>query len=171
MENKTTVKIKKQKFGYTILLCSEWMREYWRSLAAFVYILICLFDFIIMPTAYTIIYRKIDTKEILLNISDLDPQAQTIAISSLIPNLSREWKPLTLQESGLFHLAFGAILTGATLMGGLVRNNLAKNGINPYEHYQHVYETIEEKNIRNENIINENNKENTNNPSDRIINR
>lgn len=104
-----------------------------------------------MPTAYTIIYRKIDTKEILLNISSLDSQAQVIAISSLIPNLSREWKPLTLQESGLFHLAFGAILTGATLMGGLVRNNLAKHGINPYEHYQQFYETIEERKEKIEN--------------------
>ncbi|MCS7317759.1 MAG: hypothetical protein NZZ41_05565 [Candidatus Dojkabacteria bacterium] len=123
------------KKKYTLLKLSEWLREYWRSLCALVYILICLFDFMIMPIVYTSIYNKIDTKELLLNISQLDTQAQVVAVTSIIPSMSREWKPLTLQESGLFHISFGAILTGAALMGGLVRNNLAKNGINPYDHY------------------------------------
>jgi hypothetical protein len=51
---------------------------------AFTYILICIFDFIVFPT-------------LMLSIQKTNPTTP-------------QWSPLTLVESGLFHISMGAIL-------------------------------------------------------------
>ena len=58
--------------------------RYWRPCTAWMYSLICLFDFMIAPIIYLFV------------------QAQT---GNII-----QWAPVTLQASGLFHLAMGAII-------------------------------------------------------------
>lgn len=86
-----------------------WLR--WRHLAAYVYIAICLFDFIIMPSVFEI-HNKIDpvyAVELALKFSDSGERQTALTI---LMN-KRSWTPLTLDASGTFHIAFGAILGAA----------------------------------------------------------
>lgn len=64
----------------------SWMIEKWRPLMAITYMVICLFDFIAGPVFF--------------NLLQFNTAAQTLTM----------WKPLTLEGSGLFHLAMGAVL-------------------------------------------------------------
>lgn len=63
----------------------EWIKSKWRPLMAYVYMAICVFDFILAPL--TRIWFSIYTK------------------TDLVP-----WQSLTLSEGGLFHLSMGTIL-------------------------------------------------------------
>lgn len=84
-------------------------KKFWRPMAAYIYLAICIFDFMGAPlwiehanqtinvAAFEEI-RKFDNKEV-----------QIKAIEHIELG-NRSWTPLTLQGGGLFHLAFGAIL-------------------------------------------------------------
>lgn len=65
---------------------NEWMNRKWRPMMAMTYMAINLFDFIIGPVFFNLLQYKSATDAIV------------------------QWAPLTLQGSGLIHLAFGAIL-------------------------------------------------------------
>lgn len=69
----------------------SWFRFQWRPMMAWVYMAICLFDFIIAPTAVSVLITF---------------------YKSTIP----VWTALTLASGGLIHVAFGAIL-GVTAWG------------------------------------------------------
>ena len=64
----------------------EWMNRKWRPAMAWTYMAICIFDFIVGPVFFNILQYYTITQQL-----DM-------------------WSPLTLQGSGLIHLAFGAIL-------------------------------------------------------------
>lgn len=83
----------------------------WQALAGVVYLLICIFDFIIVPTWIGL--NRIDIQEILTVSKEAvtDPAVQML----LIENLTQQHTPFTLQGGGLFHLAFGALLTGSAI--------------------------------------------------------
>lgn len=68
-----------------------WFKSYWRPAAAWLYLFINLFDFVIGPVITMILPKIIG--------------------STYVP-----WAPLTLSGGGLFHLAFGAII-GVTAWG------------------------------------------------------
>lgn len=64
----------------------SWMKQYWRPCMAYLYMMICFFDFIGFPLA-----------------------------SMLLPHFITgvtyaAWKPITLEGGGMIHMAFGAIL-------------------------------------------------------------
>jgi len=64
----------------------SWFREHWRPMMAYVYMLICLMDFVGFPL-----------------------------ISMFLPAILKTgmylpWKTLTLESGGMIHMAFGAIL-------------------------------------------------------------
>lgn len=63
----------------------NWMVRYWRPVMGWIYALICLFDFVIAPTV-------------------------TIILTAITKTNIPEWKSLTLENGGLIHLAFAAIL-------------------------------------------------------------
>lgn len=67
-------------------ICKEhWWKAYWRPTMAWLYMAICLCDFILFPIATMII----------------------------LPSLKIDyvaWKPITLDNGGIVHFAFGAIL-------------------------------------------------------------
>lgn len=63
----------------------NWMKSYWRPVMGWIYALICLFDFVIAPTI-------------------------TIVVSGITEVPLPVWKSLTLENGGLIHLAFAAIL-------------------------------------------------------------
>lgn len=64
----------------------DWMNRKWRPATAVTYIVICIFDFLVAPLLTFVFYNSHATS--------------TYA----------QWVPLTLQGSGLFHMAMGAII-------------------------------------------------------------
>ena len=63
----------------------SWIHNTWRPAMAWMYLVVCVTDFIIFPVLWSIFNAK---------------------INSAIP----PWEPLTLKGAGLFHLAMGAVL-------------------------------------------------------------
>jgi hypothetical protein len=80
-----------------------WLNRTWRPAAAVVYLLICLFDFIVAPAFMG--FKSATIAQMAASVKGLDPTIATALINARTP-----WEPLTLQGSGLFHVAFGAIL-------------------------------------------------------------
>jgi hypothetical protein len=64
----------------------HWMREYWRPLMAMQYLIVCIFDFVLAPIAWTAFQAY---------------QHQA---------LLTQWNPTTLGSGGTYHLAMGAVL-------------------------------------------------------------
>ncbi len=80
-----------------------------------VYLIICSFDFIIVPTWIGLHRPNMLAFIEILNTVD-DPKIQF----ELMHKLTGQHSPFTLSGGGLFHLAFGALLTGSSL--GLNKN-------------------------------------------------
>ena len=83
----------------------SWIAENWRPAAAVIYLIICLFDFILAPTFMFLTRETTDHLVRVLVDSNLDPSVQAIMVQ---PRAA--WVPLTLQGAGMFHIAFGGIL-------------------------------------------------------------
>lgn len=84
--------------------------EGWKTLIAVIYALICIMDFILIPIGLNAMRKEVDTN-LKDSLKGLDPIAQVEFIKAIY----RQYTPLTLQGNGVFHLAFGAILTGSAL--------------------------------------------------------
>ena len=63
----------------------DWMARRWRPMMGWMYMVVCMFDFVIAPVAWAFLQAKLG-----------QPVTQ--------------WKPLTLEGAGLFHMAMGAVL-------------------------------------------------------------
>lgn len=63
----------------------SWIKHYWRPATAWTYTFICLFDFVLAPIITMLFFRETGADYL-------------------------QWDPLTLKESGFFHLAMGAII-------------------------------------------------------------
>jgi hypothetical protein len=83
--------------------------EGWKSLLALVYALICVFDFIVIPAWIGATRVQLDTSVFAQSDVDHDIQMQLIELAWA------PYEPLTLKGAGMFHLAFGALLTGSAL--------------------------------------------------------
>ena len=77
----------KQADSTEILPGGDWMSSKWRPAMGWMYMVVCIFDFIIFPILWTLIQAY-------------DHQGMVTA----------EWDPLTLKGGGLFHVAMGAVL-------------------------------------------------------------
>lgn len=62
-----------------------WIKHYWRPIMAYQYALVCLFDFIIAPVLTMLLAKATGAGYI-------------------------QWVPLTLQDSGFYHLSMAAII-------------------------------------------------------------
>lgn len=101
-------------------------KKYWRPIAAYVYLGICIFDFAGMPAYMEWQNREVNTAAF-AEIRTLEPQVQMKALETL--DLGRaEWKPLTLEGGALFHLAFGAILGVAAWTRGAEKTAAINQG-------------------------------------------
>ena len=81
---------------------------YWRWTALSVYLVICLYDFMVVPIWYGLNRPDLATFIEILNTVE-DPLIQL----ELMKKLTGQHNPFTLMNGGIFHLAFGAILTGS----------------------------------------------------------
>ena len=85
--------------------------EGWKSLMAIIYAIICIFDFIIVPSFMGMVQKsQADTLD-LTQLVTLDPAVQIQLLKSLVV----QHEPFTLRGAGMFHLAFGALLTGSAI--------------------------------------------------------
>jgi len=87
----------------------------WKIHAAYVYLCICIFDFILVPTFIGVV--SVTWEEIFVIIKDMPLEVQLELVKS------RVWEPLTLKGGGLFHLAFGALLTGSAVTEKIQKSN------------------------------------------------
>lgn len=85
----------------------------WQRLAAYTYITICIFDFMIVPMWFGIVRASINPLELLKQVSAFELDASTQL--AIVQAYTFQHMPFTLQGGGLFHLAFGALLTGTTI--------------------------------------------------------
>ncbi|CAB4168150.1 hypothetical protein UFOVP1666_33 [uncultured Caudovirales phage] len=68
---------------------AEHWKNSWRSSMGWMYMMVCVFDFIIFP----ILWATVQFWE-----------------NEVANDAFRQWSPLTLQGAGLFHMAMGAVL-------------------------------------------------------------
>jgi hypothetical protein len=64
---------------------NDWISAKWRPMMGWMYMTVCIFDFIIFPMLWS---------------------GTQVSIHQTVT----EWEPLTLKGSGLFHMAMGAVL-------------------------------------------------------------
>jgi hypothetical protein len=91
-----------------------WLQEDegWKSILAIVYAAICLFDFIISPIMW-----NMNRQEALLmaNAIAINGGIHSDIAADMLKAVYREHTPYTLKGAGMFHLAFGALLTGSAI--------------------------------------------------------
>jgi polyferredoxin len=68
-----------------------WINNRWRPAMGWMYLVVCVFDFVIFPVAWAM-------------------------LKSVLGEPVTAWEPLTLQGAGLFHISMGAVL-GITAWG------------------------------------------------------
>lgn len=92
-------------------------KRFWRPLAAYVYIIICIFDFMGAPIWLEHANQTVNVEafEQIAKFEDKDVQMKLIENMELG---NRSWEPLTLMGGAFFHLAFGAILGVSALTRG-----------------------------------------------------
>lgn len=87
----------------------SWLQTKWRPITAMVYLVICIFDFIIAPVLWTFVQ------------------------SHYSGSITNQWQPLTLVGSGLFHMAFGAILGVSAFTRGQEKIARVNTGYDSYD--------------------------------------
>ena len=81
----------------------------WQRLCAICYIIICVYDFMIVPIWFGLV-----RVEVPITVEDLLKFDVAVQIR-MIEAYTFQHQPFTLQGGGLFHLSFGALLTGSTI--------------------------------------------------------
>ena len=89
----------------------QWLKDNWKSIAAIVYLTICLVDFVVVPAV--IGYDKIIRFDKIMQMAIDHPHIVEVIKAEFRP--VTDWIPFTLRGGGLFHISFGAILTGIVL--------------------------------------------------------
>ena len=89
------------------------MRDYWRWTALITYLVICVYDFVVVPVWYGISRAMLlDVDAYMLNLQLIDdPLVQMEYLKRLVS----QHEPFTLKGGGLFHLSFGALLTSSSI--------------------------------------------------------
>lgn len=92
-------------------------KRFWRPLAAYVYIIICVFDFMGAPIWLEHANQTVNVAafEQIAKFEDKEVQMKLIENMELG---NRTWEPLTLMGGAFFHLAFGSILGIAAFTRG-----------------------------------------------------
>lgn len=99
----------------------RWYQTVWLPFAAATYIVICIFDFIIMPVYVTAHNSRIENAVFkTLEAKDAAEFADGLVRAN---QAARQWNPLTLLGAGMFHLSFGALLTGGAVTRGMAKRS------------------------------------------------
>ena len=84
----------------------------WRWSALIVYLVICVFDFVLVPVYMA---AQVPYLEVFVDIIQRLPDDPLVRLD-MMKIMTGTHEPFTLMGGGIFHLAFGALLTG-TAMG------------------------------------------------------
>jgi hypothetical protein len=89
----------------------DWMteREGWKAFSGGVYLFICVFDFVVVPIWFGLTREPLPIEKLIQFESGVQVQ--------LIESYTKQHEPFTLKGAGMFHLAFGALLTGSAISG------------------------------------------------------
>lgn len=89
----------------------DWMteREGWKAFSGGVYLFICIFDFVVVPMWFGLTRETVPIEKLL----EFDKTVQI----QIIEAHTYQHDPFTLKGAGMFHLAFGALLTGSAIAG------------------------------------------------------
>lgn len=91
---------------------TEWQWTWhWKSVAAVVYLAICVCDFLVMPLYREYTYTRIPIYQMVELARTMDDGAERIEALRILKE-DRAWTPIT---NDMFHIAFGAILGVAAL--------------------------------------------------------
>lgn len=82
----------------------DWMNAKWRPMMGWMYMVVCIADFVLFPILWSLVQTLGDGK------------------------VESQWMPITLQGAGLFHIAMGAILGIAAYGRTQEKLNGANNG-------------------------------------------
>jgi len=82
----------------------------WHSIAAYVYLTICVYDFILVPVWMGLVRAFLVPFD-----ADMLIPFETSVQLRLLEAYTFQHEPFTLKGGGLFHLSFGALLTGSTM--------------------------------------------------------
>jgi hypothetical protein len=82
----------------------------WRWAALSIYLLICFYDFMFVP-----IWYGLNRPDITQFMEIIESTEHVLVQMELMQKLTGQHSPFTLMGGGLFHLAFGAILTGSAV--------------------------------------------------------
>ena len=86
----------------------------WRWTALIVYLVICIYDFMVVPIYYGVARMGLNLADYMSHLQEIeDPLVQMEYLKKLVS----QHEPFTLKGGGLFHLAFGALLTGSVFGG------------------------------------------------------
>jgi hypothetical protein len=96
----------------------DWIQKKWRPMMAVMYMMVCIFDFIIFPILFTVVQFW-------------ETQAANDAF--------RQWQPLTLLGGGLFHVAMGAVLGVTAWSRGQEKIAGVSNGSNTLQSMPATY--------------------------------
>ena len=82
----------------------------WRNIVVTVYLVICIYDFMVVPIYYGVARMGLDLTDYMSHLQEIeDPIVQLEYLKKLVS----QHEPFTLKGGGLFHLSFGAIITGS----------------------------------------------------------
>lgn len=96
----------------------DWMNSKWRPAMGWMYMTVCIFDFILFPVLWAVIqFWETDVAN----------------------DAFRQWEPITLQGAGLFHMAMGAVLgiaawsRGQEKIAGVAHTSYSQTTMHDYE--------------------------------------
>ena len=95
---------------------ANWLREHdgWKSMLAFVYAIICIFDFVVVPIWIGL--NRPSNAVIDERLHQIHEHGMDTSIArQMVKPLTYQHEPFTLKGGGLFHLSFGALLTGSAV--------------------------------------------------------
>ena len=82
----------------------------WRWAALSVYLLICFYDFLFVGVWIGL--NRPNITELMIIVGN---ETDTLVKLEVLKSLTYQHEPFTMKGGGLFHLAFGAILTGSAV--------------------------------------------------------
>ena len=82
----------------------------WRNIVVTVYLVICIYDFMVVPIYYGVARMGLDLADYMSHLQEID---DPIVQLEFLKKLVSQHEPFTLKGGGLFHLSFGAIITGS----------------------------------------------------------
>jgi len=108
-------------------------KKNWRPGLAWIYVLICLFDFVLAPIMMTVYYEtsRPETMKVKDYLNAGFSTTETIEIIKTQPSENyQQWQPLTLQAGGFFHIAMGGILGIGSYTRGKEKQMKVEKGSN-----------------------------------------